>query len=40
VLDQTTLSATLLAIDRAGGGDGERFDLREVIQEAIDARAR
>ena len=36
VLDQQTLSMTLLAIDRSG----ERFDLAEVIREELDARRR
>ncbi len=31
VLDQTTLSALTLAVDRAGGGDGGRIDLADVI---------
>jgi len=30
ILDQTTLSATLLAIDREAGGEG-RFDLAEIL---------
>lgn len=31
VLDQTTLSALTLAVDRDGGGDGSRIDLADVI---------
>ena len=31
VLDQTTLSALTLAIDRTEGGDGSRIDLAELI---------
>lgn len=31
VLDQTTLSALTLAIDRSEGGDGSRIDLAELI---------
>jgi uncharacterized protein len=31
ILDQTTLSAMVLAIDRDAGGDGERIDLADVI---------
>jgi hypothetical protein len=31
VLDQTTLSALTLAVDRDGGGDGARIDLADVI---------
>lgn len=37
VLDQTTLSTTLLAIDRAAGGDGARYDLVEVLAAALEA---
>jgi uncharacterized protein len=33
VLDQTTLSAMTLAIDRDAGGDGSRFDLADVIRD-------
>jgi Fe-S-cluster containining protein len=40
VLDQTTLSATVLAIDRARGGDGERYELRDVIEAELRARRR
>jgi len=35
VLDQTTLSATLLAIDRASGGDGARHELADVLRAAL-----
>lgn len=31
VLDQTTLSATLLAVDAAEGGGGERIDLARLL---------
>ena len=31
VIDQQTLSALLLAVDRDAGGDGTRFDLADVI---------
>ncbi len=31
ILDQQTLSATVLAVDRDAGGDGTRFDLADVI---------
>jgi hypothetical protein len=31
VLDQTTLSALVLAVDRDAGGDGSRLDLADVI---------
>ena len=31
VLDQTTLSALTLAVDRAEGGDGTRVDLAELL---------
>ncbi|CAN5598176.1 hypothetical protein BH11MYX1_BH11MYX1_38800 [soil metagenome] len=31
VLDQTTLSALTLAVDRTEGGDGSRIDLAELI---------
>lgn len=31
VLDQTTLSATVLAIDRAAGGDGARVELAALL---------
>jgi uncharacterized protein len=31
IIDQTTLSALVLAIDRDAGGDGERIDLADVI---------
>ncbi len=31
VLDQTTLSALTLTVDRADGGDGSRIDLAELI---------
>lgn len=31
VLDQTTLSALTLAVDRAEGGDGSRVDLAELL---------
>ncbi len=31
VLDQTTLSALTLTVDRAEGGDGSRIDLAELI---------
>ncbi len=31
VLDQTTLSALTLAVDRSEGGDGSRIDLAELI---------
>lgn len=31
ILDQTTLSAMVLAIDRDAGNDGTRFDLADVI---------
>ncbi|MBA3818184.1 MAG: YkgJ family cysteine cluster protein [Deltaproteobacteria bacterium] len=33
VLDQTTLSALVLAVDRAAGGDGSRIDLAELLAE-------
>ena len=33
VLDQTTLSAMTLAIDRDAGGDGSRFDLADVLRD-------
>lgn len=33
VLDQTTLSALTLAIDREDGGDGSRIDLAELLAE-------
>jgi Fe-S-cluster containining protein len=32
VLDQTTLSALVLALDRDSGGDGSRFDLAELLR--------
>jgi hypothetical protein len=32
VVDQETLSALVLAVDRAEGGDGSRIDLATVIQ--------
>ncbi|MBX3154431.1 MAG: YkgJ family cysteine cluster protein [Deltaproteobacteria bacterium] len=35
VLDQTTLSAMTLAVDRAAGGDGSRVDLAELISELV-----
>jgi hypothetical protein len=31
VIDQTTLSAMVLAIDRDAGGDGTRIDLAAVL---------
>lgn len=31
VLDQTTLSALVLAVDRDAGGDGSRIDLAELV---------
>jgi hypothetical protein len=31
ILDQTTLSALVLAVDRDGGGDGTRFELAELL---------
>ena len=31
ILDQTTLSALTLAVDRDAGGDGSRIDLADVI---------
>lgn len=31
ILDQTTLSALLLAVDRADGGDGTRVDLADLL---------
>ena len=31
VMDQTTLSAMVLAVDRDAGNDGERFDLAAVL---------
>lgn len=31
VVDQTTLSALVLAVDRAAGGDGARVDLAELL---------
>jgi uncharacterized protein len=31
ILDQTTLSAMVLAIDRDAGGDGTRYDLADVL---------
>jgi hypothetical protein len=31
VLDQTTLSALVLAVDREAGGDGSRIDLGELV---------
>jgi len=31
ILDQTTLSAMVLAVDRAEGGDGTRVDLAELL---------
>ncbi len=33
ILDQTTLSATLLAIDRAEGGTGDRVELASLLAE-------
>jgi uncharacterized protein len=33
VLDQETLSAMVLAVDRDAGGDGTRFDLADVLSE-------
>jgi uncharacterized protein len=35
VLDQTTLSALTLAVDRAEGGDGSRIDLAELLAELL-----
>lgn len=35
ILDQTTLSATLLALDQLHGGDGSRVDLAEVLRAAL-----
>lgn len=32
ILDQTTLSAMVLAVDRAEGGDGSRIDLAVVLE--------
>lgn len=31
IIDQTTLSALVLAVDRDAGGDGSRFDLADVL---------
>ena len=31
ILDQTTLSAMVLAVDREAGHDGERYDLADII---------
>ena len=31
VIDQTTLSALVLAVDRDAGGDGSRVDLAELL---------
>ena len=31
IIDQTTLSAMVLAVDRDAGNDGERIDLADVI---------
>jgi hypothetical protein len=33
ILDQTTLSALVLAVDREAGGDGERHDLAALLAE-------
>jgi uncharacterized protein len=33
ILDQETLSAMVLAVDRDAGGDGARFDLADVLAE-------
>ena len=33
ILDQTTLSALVLAVDRASGGDGSRHDLAALLAE-------
>jgi hypothetical protein len=33
VLDQTTLSALTLAVDRDAGGDGSRIDLAALLAE-------
>lgn len=33
ILDQTTLSALVLAVDRASGGDGTRYDLAALLAE-------
>ena len=33
ILDQTTLSALVLAVDREDGGDGERYDLAALLAE-------
>ncbi|MBA3394307.1 MAG: YkgJ family cysteine cluster protein [Deltaproteobacteria bacterium] len=35
VLDQTTLSALVLAVDRATGGDGSRIDLAAVLGDVM-----
>ena len=31
IIDQTTLSAMVLAVDREEGGDGTRIDLAELL---------
>ena len=35
VLDQTTLSAMTLAVDRAAGGDGSRVELAGLLEELV-----
>jgi uncharacterized protein len=35
VVDQTTLSALTLAVDRAAGGDGSRVDLAGLLEELV-----
>jgi Fe-S-cluster containining protein len=35
VLDQTTLSAMTLAVDRAAGGDGSRVELADLLDELV-----
>jgi Fe-S-cluster containining protein len=36
ILDQETLSALLLAVDRDAGGDGSRYDLAELLRSAAE----
>ncbi len=36
ILDQETLSALLLAVDREAGGDGSRYDLAELLRSAAE----
>lgn len=35
ILDQTTLSALVLTVDRAEGGDGTRVDLAELLRDSV-----